>query len=325
LVVQAANDTYVGGDNFQSDRLRMQDEIDQLMEEIDAIATRTEFNTLRVLDGTFGRDGIPGTAEIGTVTNAITIVDVADGGITVNVTTPSVSEVIGTFTVSEDEFGNAISPTTFTSVVVTSAAQTIASVNAGEGTRTVTTTMHAVTAAADATPGRELWFQTGANSNQGINVNIENMNTGRLFGLPGFRHGQEYNDEPVRIINVLNRFGFEVQSGTAQHGDPINESIFGDEIGGWAVDNTIDAIDAALAIVTRQRSNLGAVQNRLEYTIENLDISSENLSAANSRIRDADMAREMMSLTQANVLQQAAISMLAQANQAPQSILQLLG
>jgi flagellin len=69
---------------------------------------------------------------------------------------------------------------------------------------------------------------------------------------------------------------------------------------------------------------LGAVQNRLEFTIENLDIASENLSAANSRIRDADMAREMMGLTQANVLQQAAISMLAQANQAPQSVLQLL-
>ncbi|MCL1986806.1 MAG: hypothetical protein FWG64_02410 [Firmicutes bacterium] len=67
------------------------------------------------------------------------------------------------------------------------------------------------------------------------------------------------------------------------------------------------------------------MQNRLEFTIQNLDISSENLSNANSRIRDADMASEMMRLTQSNVLQQAAISMLAQANQAPQSILQLLG
>jgi flagellin len=67
------------------------------------------------------------------------------------------------------------------------------------------------------------------------------------------------------------------------------------------------------------------MQNRLEFAINNLDIASENLSAANSRIRDADMALEMMRLTQANVLQQAATSMLAQANQAPQQILQLLG
>ena len=77
--------------------------------------------------------------------------------------------------------------------------------------------------------------------------------------------------------------------------------------------------------VNRERSYLGAVQNRLEFTIQNLDIASENLSNANSRIRDADMALEMMELTQANVLQQAAVSMLAQANQAPQAVLQLLG
>jgi flagellin len=73
------------------------------------------------------------------------------------------------------------------------------------------------------------------------------------------------------------------------------------------------------------RANLGAVQNRLEFTIENLDIARENLSASESRIRDADMALEMMRLTQANVLQQAATAMLAQGNMAPQSILQLLG
>jgi flagellin len=69
---------------------------------------------------------------------------------------------------------------------------------------------------------------------------------------------------------------------------------------------------------------MGALQNRLEFTVQNLDVSSENLSAANSRIRDADMAREMMRLTQSNVLQQAAISMLSQGNQAPQNVLQLL-
>ncbi len=87
----------------------------------------------------------------------------------------------------------------------------------------------------------------------------------------------------------------------------------------------LDNIDESLKAVTTQRSKLGANQNRLEYTINNLNITSENLSAAKSRIEDTDMAKEMMNLTSANVLQQAATSMLAQANQAPQSITQLLG
>lgn len=87
----------------------------------------------------------------------------------------------------------------------------------------------------------------------------------------------------------------------------------------------LDSVDTALGKIATQRANLGAVQNRLEYTINNLQVSSENLSAANSRIEDADMAKEMMKLTSANVLQQAATSMLAQANQAPNNITQLLG
>ena len=94
---------------------------------------------------------------------------------------------------------------------------------------------------------------------------------------------------------------------------------------GSDISNLLDGIDSLLSLVTTERGNLGAMQNRLEFTIQNLDVSSENLSAANSRIRDTDMAAEMMRLTQANVLQQAATAMLAQGNQAPQSILQLLG
>ena len=162
--------------------------------------------------------------------------------------------------------------------------------------------------------GNALWFQIGANSGQGISVEIGSMSTGTLFGREGANHTTDR-----RIINVMDVFGENVQAGIA------GGSNFGAIIGGNRVETTLEALDAALAITTRQRSELGAVQNRLEFTIENLDVASENLSAANSRIRDADMAREMMQLTQANVLQQAAISMLAQANQAPQSVLQLLG
>lgn len=84
------------------------------------------------------------------------------------------------------------------------------------------------------------------------------------------------------------------------------------------------SIDAAINKVSSSRSKLGAVQNRLEHTINNLDVAAENLQASESRIRDVDMAKEMMQYTKANILNQAATAMLAQANQAPQGVLQLL-
>lgn len=86
----------------------------------------------------------------------------------------------------------------------------------------------------------------------------------------------------------------------------------------------ITTINDALESVSAERSKLGAMQNRLEHTIKNLDTSSENLQASESRIRDVDMAKEMMEFTKNNILQQAAQAMLAQANQAPQGVLQLL-
>lgn len=86
----------------------------------------------------------------------------------------------------------------------------------------------------------------------------------------------------------------------------------------------IDVINAAIDQVSSQRASLGALQNRLEHTINNLDTTSENLTSANSRIRDTDMAKEMMEYTKMNVLVQSAQAMLAQANQQPQSVLQLL-
>lgn len=86
----------------------------------------------------------------------------------------------------------------------------------------------------------------------------------------------------------------------------------------------ITAIDDAIKLVSGERSTLGAVQNRLDHTINNLTATAENLSEAESRIRDVDMAEEMMAFTKNNILSQAATSMLAQANQMPQSVLQLL-
>lgn len=88
--------------------------------------------------------------------------------------------------------------------------------------------------------------------------------------------------------------------------------------------NPITKIDKAIKAVSAQRADLGAAQNRLEHTINNLGTTQENLSEANSRIRDVDMAQEMMSFTKSNILSQAATSMLAQANSMPNSVLSLL-
>ena len=87
---------------------------------------------------------------------------------------------------------------------------------------------------------------------------------------------------------------------------------------------SIDKVKNAINSVSTARASMGALQNRLEHTINNLDVAVENLSAANSRIRDTDMAKEMMNYTKMNVLVQSAQAMLAQANQQPQSVLQLL-
>src|SRR5690625_4324659 len=91
-----------------------------------------------------------------------------------------------------------------------------------------------------------------------------------------------------------------------------------------SADEAITTINDAIETVSSERSKLGAVQNRLEHTINNLGASAENLQAAESRIRDVDMAKEMMEFTKNNILTQAAQAMLAQANQVPQGVLQLL-
>ncbi len=137
---------------------------------------------------------------------------------------------------------------------------------------------------------KELYFQVGANSNQGLELNIGTIKSSTLGIGDGLGN---------TTIDLLKDTGAEITG-------------------------VLDTIDTAISYVTTERSKLGAAQNRLEYTMKSLDISSENLSASESRIRDADMAKEMMDLTKANVLQQAAMSMLAQSNQAPQNILQLL-
>ncbi|MCQ2910825.1 MAG: hypothetical protein MJ244_01425 [Clostridia bacterium] len=88
--------------------------------------------------------------------------------------------------------------------------------------------------------------------------------------------------------------------------------------------HAIDVIDNAVTLISQERSKYGAIQNRLEYTINNVDTTAENMTNAESTIRDTDMASEMMELTKNQILQQASQAMLSQAMQRPQQVLQLL-
>ncbi|MFC3015560.1 flagellin Hag [Virgibacillus litoralis] len=133
-----------------------------------------------------------------------------------------------------------------------------------------------------------LTFHVGANEGQNLTVEIESMSAEDL-GVQGTEEGD----------------GIEISTQEE-------------------ADGAIETIQEAIDTVSAQRSELGAVQNRLDHTINNLGTSAENLTAAESRIRDVDMAKEMMNFTKNNILSQAAQSMLAQANQQPQGVLQLL-
>ncbi|KRL42104.1 flagellin [Liquorilactobacillus nagelii DSM 13675] len=148
---------------------------------------------------------------------------------------------------------------------------------------------------ATATAATTFTFQVGANANQTLSVQISAMNASAL-GL----------DSKIDIVAS--------QTGTADNTAADIKSA----------NAAITAIDSAIATVTTQRSTLGATQNRLNYAISNLETSNENLSEANSRIRDVDMAQEMTQFTKDNILTQAATSMLAQANAMPNSVLTLL-
>jgi flagellin len=124
-------------------------------------------------------------------------------------------------------------------------------------------------------------------------------------------------------IADLSGSGLAVASDNTEAATGVNVSATGMTAGQF--DAALSTIDAAIKTVSDQRATLGAVQNRLQHTVNNLGVAAENLAASESRIRDTDMAKEMTQFTRSQILQQAGVSMLAQANQAPQSVLKLLG
>lgn len=149
-------------------------------------------------------------------------------------------------------------------------------------------------------------FHIGANSSQNINLSIGNMSATAL-GVQALTNDAVSTDATAITVPDGEKIGAGINVSTQS-----------------AANNSITTIDAALNRVSETRASLGAVQNRLEHTINNLGTTAENLTAAESRIRDTDMAAEMMAFTKNNILTQAAQSMLAQANQQPQGVLSLL-
>lgn len=141
--------------------------------------------------------------------------------------------------------------------------------------------------------------------------NEKNLLNGKLTGKVGvFQIGADQGTTMTISIQAMNASALSLTGFTF--------AVSSDAQG------AITKFDTAVKTISTIRSTLGAYQNRLEHTINNLDNASENIQAAESRIRDVDMAKEMMSYSKTNILMQASTAMLAQANQAPQTVLQLL-
>lgn len=158
-----------------------------------------------------------------------------------------------------------------------------------------------------ATAGTGLQFQIGANENQSLTLEIGDMRAAAL-GLTG----------------TAGDTGFTAANGVSDGTNSTPGEAGLDVSTAANASAAITAIQGAIDTVSAERSKLGANQNRLEHTINNLGTSSENLTAAESRVRDTDMAKTMMEQTKNSILAQASQAMLAQANQQPQGVLQLL-
>jgi flagellin len=160
-------------------------------------------------------------------------------------------------------------------------------------------------------------FQIGANSGQAMNVAIADMRS-KALGLTSSSSAAGQTD------TLLDGSVADVTYGTSTVTNGSSTEYVLDVSTAASASKAITIINNAIEVVSQQRSNLGAVQNRLDHTINNLNTSSENLTSAESRIRDVDMAKEMMNQSKNSILAQAAQAMLAQANQQPQGVLQLL-
>lgn len=311
LAVQSGNDT-----NTDTDRGEIQKEINQLSSEINRIGNTTEFNNQKLLN-----------ASDGTVTNATTAGSPTPASATPSQTTGSSGNIaitdattftgttgtwtLGTtdgsaFTLDKGD-GNGAQAISFSSgkATVDGLELDISSITPASNDEW-SIDVAATVPGAPATPAKSSFSsQIGANQNQTMTLDFSDMRAAAL-GLTGT--GASFTATATVTDGTNNT--------EAENALDVSTSA--------KAGSAITAINSAIETVSAERSKLGANQNRLEHTINNLGTSAENLTAAESRIRDVDMAKEMMEFTKNNILSQAAQSMLSQANSAPQGVLQLL-
>jgi len=300
LAVQAASDT-----NTDDDRKEIQKEINQLIDEIDRIASDTEFNTRKLLDGSFsGSSSL--VIHIGANTSQTLNIQIS------NMSSGAIGSVSGS-----------TSATTYT--VSTNADPS----NGGTGNISVTVTGNLTsniswTVTWDDTNSKYVVNKGGTTEDLTLTDNKATVD-GIEIDFSQINSPQDGDQWTIEI--TVNAPGATVSGGTI---DSLRVDFSATTPTGGVLSQTlanasISIIDDAIKQVSAERAKLGAYQNRLEHTIRNLDTSAENLQAAESRIRDVDMAQEMMEFTKQNILMQAATAMLAQANMAPQTVLKLLG
>jgi len=285
LAVQAANDT-----NTDTDRFELQKEINQLAEELTRIGKNTEFNTKKLLDGSFS-----GTFHIGANSNQSI-------SLSINDMTAEALKVVAENAVVVADGG--------TTNMDSSKNSGLDNLRGGSYSVEVSSSGGVKLKAADGTV-----IGSGAVADNGSGAT--------LTVLSGYLVDSTKTTIKIGVSDTDKTSGKATLQGTIsinvlEKGQGISVMNQAD------ADSAITTIQNALDRVSAERAKLGAYQNRLEHTINNLGASAENLTAAESRIRDVDMAKEMMEFTKNNILSQAAQAMLAQANQLPQGVLQLL-
>jgi flagellin len=308
LAVQAANDTLTA-----QDRQAINLELQQLHDEINAIAQRTTFNGKQLLTGSL-------TAQVAPSSTVLTATITGTGTDTASVSSvvADAKAVSGTYTISGT--GSQVTLT------VGSNSQTLdlssVSLTAGQSyTLNFNQLGIQITVTADAGNSGAI---TGANIASGLDTKTVVVNNQSA----NFQVGANQTDG-FRVAFYAVQFGANAPQALSALDTALNN--FANAVNGTdntaqvnAAQSLITAIDGGINYVSNVRSGLGAAQNRLEHAVANLGVAHENLMASESRIRDVDMAAEMVNFTRAQILQQAGIAVLAQANTIPQSILQLL-
>ena len=295
LAVQAAN-----GTNSTSDRTAFQNEIDQLTTEIDRVAETTKFNETYLLKGD------PKSSETKTIK-----LQPHDAGLKGSMGKVATDGTVK-FKVPELKESD--------TVMIGGKQYTI------KDTDTDTSLGQITKANAYIEMGKELTKanQIGADSKITAVTNTDNEFTITL-GSQTVQKALSFNLHVGADADMTNKIGVSIETMNSAYLGVKGLDVVGEDGLGTQATYAIDAIADAIQKVSDQRSALGAVQNRLEHTIKNLDNVVENTTAAESQIRDTDMASTMVEYTKNNILQQAGQSMLAQANQSTQGVLSLLG